>query len=59
MTLEVSFEPVEGSILARIDGAYRVKYRTSEYLSPMIGQRARTATVRIVPREAEKKEKRS
>ena len=42
MTREVSFEPVEGPILARIDEAYLVKYRTSEYLSPMIGQRTRS-----------------
>src|SRR5437879_3516076 len=50
MTKEVSFEPVEGSIQERIDEAYRAKYRTSDYLAPMIGPRARAATVKIVPR---------
>jgi 4-carboxymuconolactone decarboxylase len=37
---------VDGSINDRIDEAYRVKYRDSEYLSPMIGPRARSATVK-------------
>ena len=49
MTKEVSFEPVSGPITDRIDEAYRAKYRESEYLSPMIGARARAATVRIMP----------
>jgi len=57
MTGEVSFEPVEGPILTRIDEAHRIKYRTSDYLLPMIGQRPRGATVRIVPRETKEKEK--
>lgn len=34
----------------RIDDAYREKYRGSPYLDPMISERARSATVRIVPR---------
>jgi hypothetical protein len=51
MTMEVAFEPVDGPINDRIDDAYRAKYRSSPYLSPMIGARARAATVRIVPRE--------
>lgn len=50
ITKEVSFEPVEGEINAQIDDAYRAKYRDSPYLKPMIGQRARAATVRILPR---------
>ena len=54
MTKEVSFEPVDETgpdgIGDRIDDAYRVKYRGSLYLDPMIGKRARSATVRIVPR---------
>ena len=50
MTKEVSFEPVGGPIDDRIDDAYRTKYSKSEYLSPMIGARARAATVRIMPR---------
>ncbi len=51
MTKEVTFEPVEGPINDRIDNAYRAKYRGSPYLSPMIGARARSVTVRIAPRE--------
>jgi hypothetical protein len=52
MTKEVAFEPVDGPISDRIDDAYRAKYRSSEYLSPMISARARSATVKIMPREA-------
>ncbi len=50
MTKEVSFEPVDGPINDRIDEAYRAKYKSSPYLKPMIGMRARSATVRITPR---------
>jgi len=50
MTKEVAFELVEGPINDLIDEAYRKKYRGSPYLSPMIGRRARSATVRVVPR---------
>ena len=53
ITKEVEFEPVEGVLNDRIDEAYRAKYRSSSYLEPMIGPRARGATVRIVPREVE------
>ncbi len=34
-----------------VDDAYRTKYRSSPYLSPMIGRRARSATVRVMPRD--------
>jgi hypothetical protein len=51
VTREVMFEPVQGSINDRIDDAYRAKYHTSEYLSPMISSRARAATVKIIPQE--------
>ncbi|GAB4064072.1 DUF2255 family protein [Ancylobacter sonchi] len=51
MTREVGFEPVEGSINDRIDEAYRAKYASSPYLAPMIGARARAATVKIAPRD--------
>ncbi len=51
MTKEVAFEAVDGPINNRIDDAYRVKYHGSPYLSPMIGPRARSATVKVVPRE--------
>lgn len=49
MAKEVSFEPVEGLINDKIDGAYRTKYHGSPYLSPMIGPRARAATVKVIP----------
>ena len=49
-TKEVKFEPVNGEINDRIDEAYRAKYETSPYLKPMIGERARLATVKVVPR---------
>ena len=51
ITKDVTFEPVEGAIQDRIDDAYRSKYRASEYLSPMTGTRARSATVKVMPRE--------
>lgn len=50
MTREVSFELVGGPINDRIDDAYRAKYHGNPYLGPMIGARARSATVRILPR---------
>ena len=53
LTKEVSFEPVDGPVNDRIDDAYRAKYRSSRYLSPMIGPRARSATVKVMPRDAE------
>ena len=52
MTKEVTFEPVEGPDNDRIDDAYRAKYNGSPYLRPMIGARARSATVKVMPREA-------
>jgi len=51
VTKEVTFEPVAGKINDRIDDAYGAKYKTSPYLKPMIGARARAATVKITPRE--------
>jgi hypothetical protein len=50
MTKEVTFEPVDGPINDRIDDAYRAKYQGSPYLSPMIGARARSATLNVTPR---------
>ena len=50
ITKEVTFEPVDGPMNDRIDDAYRKKYRGSPYLSPMIGARARSAGVKIMPR---------
>ena len=51
ITKEVAFEPVDGSINDSIDDAYRAKYASSPYLKPMIGARARAATLRIIPRD--------
>ena len=48
---EVAFETVEGQIDDRIDDAYRAKYQSSPYLKPMISTRARSATVKIVPKD--------
>jgi len=53
MTKEVTFEPVDGSINDLIDDAYRKKYRGSPYLKPMIGARARSATVKVMPRDTD------
>lgn len=50
MTKDVVFELVDGAINDRIDEAYRAKYSGSPYLAPMIGARARVATVRVRPR---------
>ena len=50
MTNEVRFQQVDGPINDRIDDAYRAKYKGSPYLDPMIGARARSATVKIDPR---------
>jgi hypothetical protein len=49
MTKDVTFEPVAGPLNDRIDEAYRSKYAGSPYLEPMIGARARAATVRVLP----------
>src|SRR4051812_11999362 len=49
-TREVAFEPVEGPVNDLIDDAYRAKYGGSPYLGSMIGPRAHSATMRIVPR---------
>ncbi|MDX6460693.1 MAG: hypothetical protein QOE55_4390 [Acidobacteriaceae bacterium] len=51
ITREVGFEPAEGSINVPIDDAYRAKYKSSPYLQPMIGSRARETTIRITPRQ--------
>ena len=50
MTKEVTFEPVEGEINNLIDSAYEKKYKGSPYLKPMISERARSATIKIKPR---------
>ncbi len=52
LTKEVTFEPVEGPINDLVDEAYRARYQGSPYLSPMVGARARSATVKVTPRDA-------
>jgi len=54
ITKEVTFEPVSGAINNLIDDAYREKYHGSPYLKPMIGERARSATVKVMPPDTEK-----
>jgi len=54
MTRDVAFEFIDdvGSALnERIDDAYRVKYQSSPYLAPMVGARARAATVKITTQD--------
>jgi hypothetical protein len=53
MTKEVVLEPVDGPINDLIDDAYRAKYHDSPYLSPMISARARSATVKVMPRDGD------
>jgi hypothetical protein len=50
LTSAVDFVPVEGAVNDRIDDAYRAKYRGNPYLDSMIGDRARSATIKITPR---------
>lgn len=45
----VKFTPVTGSVNDAIDNAYRRKYATSSYLSSMISDRAKAATICISP----------
>src|SRR3712207_6020038 len=40
MTVQVTFEPVDGPVNDRIDEAHRTKYHGSPYLRPMISPRA-------------------
>ena len=54
ITICVTFEPVDGPVNDRIDDAYRAKYKSSPYLAPMIGSRARAASVRVVRQNATK-----
>ncbi len=51
LTRDVKFEAVDGAFNDRIDEAYRAKYGASRYLEPMIGARARAATIEITPRQ--------
>jgi aryl-alcohol dehydrogenase-like predicted oxidoreductase len=49
---DVAFEPVDGSINDPIDDAYRAKYHDGPYPAPMLGARARAATVKVMPNRA-------
>ena len=51
MTIDVTFESVDGSINDRIDDAYRAKYHNSPYLDPMVAARARAATIKVMPQD--------
>lgn len=53
LSIDVTFEPVSGPVNDRIDDAYRAKYKRSPYLRPMIGERARSATVRVMPLDSQ------
>ena len=50
ITKEVTSKPVDGPINNLIDDACRTKYRGNPYLRSMIGARARSATIKIMPR---------
>lgn len=54
MRRAVALEPIDGPVNDRIDDAYRTKYASSSYLGAMISARARAATIRIVPVDAER-----
>lgn len=53
ITKDVIFERIDGAVNDLIDEAYRANYNSSSYLKPMIGNRARSATVKVTPRETE------
>ena len=53
MRKEVTFESVDGPINDLIDDAYRATYHGSPYLSSMLGARARSATVKVMPRDTD------
>jgi hypothetical protein len=59
LTKEVTFESVAGPLNERVDEAYRAKYGGSPYPSPMIGARARAATVKVMPRDTDSVKTRS
>src|SRR4051794_39977416 len=52
ITKEVTFETVNGPLNVRIDDAYQAKYKGSPYLESMIATGARSATLKIMPRES-------
>ncbi|MFT3901785.1 MAG: DUF2255 family protein [Niabella sp.] len=51
MVKDVIFETVSGNINERIDEAYRKKYNGSPYLNAMISERAKKATIKVIPKQ--------
>ena len=49
MVIDVVFEKVDGLINDLIDKAYHGKYKGSPYLNAMISEKARSATIKIIP----------
>ena len=49
MTKDVAFESVDGEVNNSIDDAYREKYKGNLYLNSMISDRARSATLKVIP----------
>lgn len=49
MTKEVRFESVTGAVNELIDNAYKAKYQGSRYLSHMVSDHSKNATIRIIP----------
>lgn len=48
---DVVFGPVHNKVLnEKIDEAYRKKYGSSPYLAPMINERAKNATIKVMPK---------
>jgi hypothetical protein len=50
MTKEVRLDPVTADINNEIDEIYKRKYSKSPYLSAMISERSRAATIKIIPK---------
>jgi len=49
MVKDVFFETVSADMDLQIDEAYKLKYGGSPYLPPMISERAKKASIRIIP----------
>ena len=47
MEKQVEFKPVSGDINEKIDKAYKEKYGSNSYLSSMISEHARQATIEV------------
>lgn len=50
MVKDVSFETVSSELNDKIDTAYKAKYSGNQYLPPMISNRTKEATIKILPR---------